>query len=142
MINKYKIFYFSNNILIILLFLITLFIISCDDTAQQIYDYEFPTEGEISFQNHVQPFIKLRCSTSQCHGDNTQAGNRRITDYFSYFQGLNAGGLVVVSEPETSLLLQVIDGRNPHLSNMRLVPARENQINGIRSWIKAGALNN
>lgn len=139
--NKDKIIFLSNvYILFIIIALAT--VISCDDTRENIYDYKFPEEGEISFQNHVQPFVKLRCSSNQCHGDFSQSTSRRITDYLSYFSGMNAGSLVILSDTESSLLLQVLDGRNPHLSNLQLVAARENQIEGVRRWIEDGAPNN
>jgi len=134
--------YLSSNIYIFIVIIALTVVVSCDDTRENIYDYKFPEEGEVSFQNHVQPFMKLRCSSNQCHGDYSQSTSRRITDYLSYFSGMNAGSLVILSDTESSLLLQVLDGRNPHLSNLQLVAARENQIDGVRRWIEDGAPNN
>jgi hypothetical protein len=50
-------------------------------------------------------------------------------------------GIIIPNDPESSLLLQKIDGRLPHPINVPII-INTNQLTGIRTWISEGAKNN
>jgi len=133
------------KLLYIVIIIVSLsWISSCDNSIPtwQESNIEFPTGDSIpSFVNHVRPFAQQKCSYAGCHSDFTMAGGRRITDYFSYFEAANIG-FVVGDNPDASLFYQVMNAKNPHLVNYRIVAPSQNQISGIYKWIKAGAPNN
>lgn len=117
---------------------------SCDNSlpADQVSDIVFPSGDSIpSFSTHIRPFTQQKCSYAGCHSDFTMAGGRRITDYFSYFEAANIG-FIVGDNPDASLFYQVMNGKNPHLVNYRIVAPNQNQISGVYKWIKAGVPNN
>lgn len=132
-------------------FLITSIIIvffACDDGINQnIFNYTFPEDEKISYQIHVEPFLRLRCSMAPCHATNSLAGG---IDLSSWFELQSGPGIINLQEipgsekfnPDASLLLQVMDLRNPHLINLNLIPPNDNQVQGIRRWLENGALNN
>ena len=80
----------------------------------------FPTDQAVSFQLHIKPFVQQKCAYSGCHNDYTIAGGRRFTDYYTYFETSNLG-FVIAGSPDASLFLQVMNGKNPHLLNYRIV---------------------
>ncbi|GAB5464638.1 MAG: hypothetical protein Kapaf2KO_00740 [Candidatus Kapaibacteriales bacterium] len=116
---------------------------SCDDgIIDDGNKLIFPEEGEISFVNHVLPFLRLRCSNAACHGALSPADGRSMVDYQSMINPVSNIGFIVQGNPEVSLFYQVMTGTNPHLQNLGLQPTTENQQDGIYRWIKEGALNN
>ncbi len=127
-------------LLFTILFTFFYFLISCDSNMiDGSSDVVFP-DSLVSFQGHVYPFIKETCSYQGCHSDETQAGGRRITDYFSYFETSNLG-LIIPYKPDNSLLVQKIEGTSPHLTYVYW-KINDNQKKGIRTWIAEGARNN
>lgn len=96
-------------------------------------------EEEVSYILHVEPFMKLKCGFAGCHDENYAAGGRVMTRYIDLISQL---GLIVSGDPDGSLLIQVLDGRNPHLQNYRDNYINDNQLQGMRRWIAAGAPNN
>lgn len=98
----------------------------------------FP-EHDVSFTQHVRPFLTLSCAFSGCHGDVNPGGGVRMTTYFTLFA--DRANLVVPGKPDESLLIQVLDQRIPHRFDVisRVAPA---QLQGLRTWIEEGALNN
>lgn len=125
-----------------IVFCLSLLSSSCgDNSIDAANSIVFPDTGKVSFYNHVQPFVKLRCASAGCHSDYSMAAGRRMTDYNSYFETNNLG-FVVPGNPDGSVLYQVMTGKNNHLEVMRIVLPTEKQKNGIYRWIKDGALMN
>jgi len=117
--------------------IIAFFVQACDDPNDpNRFNFSFPEDEPIYYTEHIAPFLLLRCSYTGCHASNSQAGG---IDLSTYFEVMSSPGVVNTSTPESSLLLQVMDLRNPHLLNLNLVPPTENQIEGIRRWIEEGA---
>lgn len=117
-------------------------ILSCgDESPTQFADLKFPEDGPISFDMHVQPFLRVRCSNIGCHHEQTAAGGRIMTDYFWLFGSRNPG-FIIAGEPDKSLFNQVVEGKNQHLLILNLVLPTENQQQGIRRWVEDGALLN
>lgn len=117
--------------------IVVFFVQACDDANNpNRFNFTFPENEPIYYQEHVAPFLLLRCSYTGCHSSNSQAGGIDLSSYLDLLSGPN---IVNTSEPEASLLLQVMDLRNKHLLNLNLVPPTDNQIEGIRRWIENGA---
>ncbi len=116
----------------------TLFMPSCDDSGTTPGDEIVFPDKEVSYSAHVQPFFNLRCANYGCHEDQSRAGDLSLTSYVAMTE---RPGIVIAGDPESSLLLQKIDGRLPHPINVPII-INSNQLTGIRTWISEGALNN
>lgn len=107
----------------------------CDNVLNNSSNIVFP-EKNVSFNLHVQPFVKYNCSFSGCHDDYSQAGMRRMTDYFSLFETSNLG-LIVPYDTTNGRLLQILTLQN-HLTPLKW-NFTDNQIKGMKTWIIEGA---
>jgi len=125
--------------LILVFYLI--FISGCSDSGSNTSgaNMVFPDKN-VSFQNQVQPFIKIKCSIYGCHGDVNPPREIRLTDYASFFASYN-GALVIPGKPEASVLVQMLENKLPHNPNVYW-EVNDNQKKGIRQWILEGAQNN
>ncbi len=98
----------------------------------------FP-DSNVSFQEHVQPFLQVKCAYQGCHSAETRAGGRRMDDYFALFETYN-NGLVIPGKPEESRIVQVMRRNPPHLGyRFPYDYFTENHIQGIITWIEEGA---
>jgi hypothetical protein len=101
----------------------------------------FPARG-ISYGVHVQTLFTQTCAIPTCHDDGTRAGGLSLTSYYNTVFAVP--GIVVSKDPANSILVMKIEGRGP--TGDRMPPYRnglnQNQINGIRTWIAEGAVNN
>lgn len=118
-------------------------LVACSNAINSTSDLRFPDEGEeeVSFIEHVKPFMQVTCATASCHDDFSQAGGRRMTEHFTYFMTSNIG-LIVRENPDASLLNQVLEGRNRHLYSYGRELPTNNQQEGMRRWVENGAPNN
>lgn len=99
----------------------------------------FP-DSNVSYQNHVQLFLNLKCAYKYCHSSEDKADGRDMSNYFGLWETANAG-LVIAGEPEVSRLVQILRSNPAHRGNIEF-PAgyfSDNNINGIVTWIKEGA---
>lgn len=121
----------------------TITISACSNSINSTSDLRFPEEDgeEVSFVNHVRPFMQYTCATAGCHDDFSMAGGRRMTEYFTYFATYNIG-LVIRGNADASLLNQILEGKNLHLYNVNRVLPTINQQEGMRRWVENGALSN
>jgi hypothetical protein len=120
---------------VLLLGLATLFAASCsDDGTGPGNDIVFPDTG-VSYMQHVQPLLTLRCAVSGCHDDQTRAGNARFT---SYLATIERPGMVRPGKGDESLLYQRISGSLPHDITVPII-VNQNQIKGVKRWIDEGA---
>ncbi|MDQ1266895.1 MAG: hypothetical protein QG635_2048 [Bacteroidota bacterium] len=110
---------------------------SCSDSAVNSNREVFFPDSNVSFQEHVQPFLRITCSYAGCHNDyNPGYGAYPITDYFNIFSSYL--GLVVSGKPDQSRMVQTIEKTLPHFGNERWnIP--DNHKKGIRKWIQEGA---
>jgi hypothetical protein len=101
----------------------------------------FP-ERNVSYEVHVQTLFNQACAFSSCHNDASHAGGLSLTSYYNTV--FVDPGVVVMKDPQNSILVMKIEGRGP--SGDRMPPGQnplnQNQINGIRTWIAEGAQNN
>jgi hypothetical protein len=127
--------------LLLSLMFIGAIIISCDGNGvTSSKDIVFP-DSVVSFQNHVEPFLRLKCSYSGCHSDIDQAGGRRMTDYMSLFESANVG-LIIPNKPDQSLFILKIENKLIHDPLFPSNYISENHRLGLRKWISEGAQNN
>lgn len=108
---------------------------ACEDSGTRPGDEIVFPESGVSYSAHVQPFFNLRCANYGCHDSQTRAGNLSLT---SYVEMTERPGIVIPRDPDSSLLLQKIDGRLPHPINVPII-INDNQLKGIRTWILEGA---
>lgn len=130
----------KNKSIIILTIFITLGLISCNDSIiNDPAKIVFPVKN-VSYQNHMQPFMVLTCAYQGCHSDETMAGGRSMTNYIALFETMNMG-LVIQGNPDASVLVQMLEGKLPHNPYVYWT-VNDNHKTGIRQWILEGAMNN
>ncbi len=123
------------NRLIIIIAFIALLLISCDDTfTNDDIDNKNIPDKNVSYSNHIQPLINLKCGLSGCHSYET--GNNLVTysDLMKKVQPYN---------PEGSPLYLSITGQSFNIMPpIGYASLTKNQIDGIKIWIIEGAKNN
>lgn len=149
-INK-KFFYIT----IILSVLIT---ISCSDKGTHPEDKEFVLpEENVSFIEDIQPMFEAKCGfDAGCHSP-TDTEQR-----FLYVELINRNGVIdhILTSTGEKLVNLATDPKNPQTAPLYLIlkegypevvedmmpppwrnraPLNENQLNGIKQWIKEGA---
>ena len=98
----------------------------------------FPTSN-VSYSQHVQPLFDQACAFAGCHNDGVPQDQLRLTSWGSL---TNFPGVVVPNQPELSTLVIRIEGTSSQPMPPNGNPLNQNQINGIRTWIVEGAMNN
>jgi ubiquinol-cytochrome c reductase cytochrome b subunit len=110
--------------------------ISCSDKGTE------PAENigiEISYSQDLQPIFDTTCAG--CHVGGNQGG-LRLNNYANLIQGGNSGPVVVAFEPDSSLLVQRIEGSITPQMPIGGSPLSQTDIESIRDWIAAGATDN
>jgi mono/diheme cytochrome c family protein len=115
---------------------------NCKDTitSNDVDNMVIPDSG-VSYRQHIAPVFNAKCVN--CHGVGiTEAG----LDLTTWSGTVANPSIVFPGEPENSSLVWSIEGR-PGFPAMPPVgspynPLNQNQINGVRTWIAEGALNN
>ena len=120
-----------------------LFLQSCDDTltVENVDDKDIPASN-VSFADHIYPVFQVKCAFSGCHAQPNPADGIDL----STWSGVTADpNIVFPGEPDLSILVWSIEGR-AGVSPMPVVgytrPLTINQIQGIKTWIDEGALDN
>jgi len=113
----------------------------CKDTItnKQIDDTVIPSSN-VSFGKYIQPLLSVKCTSSGCHSDESRAAGLSLTTWTN----VHIPGIVNDYEPSTSRLVWAVEGQ---LGATRMPPfgypaLNQNQIDGIKTWIKEGAKNN
>ncbi len=123
------------GVCIVLLFL-SLIGNSCMENSITVpSDIVFP-DSNVSYVNHVEPLMKFTCAAGGCHNAfDYKAGLALDTHY-----GLTtawSGAMVIPGKPEQSVLIQILERKVPHslIIDFRI---NDNQLNGLKTWIKEG----
>ncbi len=112
---------------------------ACDSTGvDQRQSFTFP-ESDVSFNAHVKPFFLQSCAFSGCHDHGTMAGGFALETYTDLFQ---QPGLVLPKDSSSSVLVQVLFGRLPHVNTPYFTEVTDNQRRGVAVWIEEGAHDN
>ena len=136
-----KRFYFM---LLFLFVTVLLFSVACDDTitGNELDKVDIP-DKDVSYREYIDPVLQAKCAAAGCHESSTEAGGLDVTTHSS----LTADPAIVFPGlPESSQLVWAIEGQNgasvmPPLG-ATVYPVTTEQIKGIKTWIKEGALNN
>jgi hypothetical protein len=99
----------------------------------------FPSQ-EVSYAQHVQPLFNQACALAGCHDNGTHQSELRLTTYFNTVFATQ--GVVIPGQPESSTLIFRIEGTAGQPMPLNSPPLNQNQINGIRTWIVEGAMDN
>jgi len=110
-----------------------------DEIVTTDKDIVFP-DSNVSYQDHVQRFLLLKCANRGCHSSEDRMGGRDMTTYFALFETANIG-LINISNPEQSQLIEILNA-NPEHQSYYVFPKGyfiENHVKGMTKWIKEGA---
>ena len=126
------------DILLVLIFIVPLIVTGCKDTGPGITD--IPTSN-VSYSRHIQPLFNSYCLGSGCHNDQDHAGGLSLTTWSSTTADYQ---VVAPGYPQNSKLVWRIEGTSGNIMPPigSSYPLNQNQINGIKTWIKEGAKNN
>ena len=132
---------YKTNILLMAVSLLGL--MGCKDTItnQQIDDVVIPLTN-VSYAKYIQPVLTVKCTYSGCHDDNSSS--KSINSLTSY-SGTTAGYKYIIPySPDTSPIVISVKGQGPHpMPPSPSYPGfNANQLDGLRQWIKEGAVNN
>jgi hypothetical protein len=100
-------------------------------------DIVFPSSN-VSYAQHVQPLFNVTCALAGCHDNGPHPSQLRLTSYFQTV--FEIPGIVVAGEPQSSRLVYRIEGSVGPQMPLNGTPLTQNQIDGIRTWIVEGAL--
>lgn len=103
-------------------------------------DIIFPIDN-VSFSQHVQPLFNQGCALAGCHDEGPHPDTEVcLTSYFNTV--FRTPGIVTPGKPELSTLVFSIEGTVGRRMPLNGPALTQNQINGIRTWIVEGAMNN
>lgn len=126
------------NVSFFLIFIIISFIASCDDenAIKDIDKREIPSQN-VSYNYHIQPVLNVKCAYSGCHSDESRAGGISLT---TYANTMEKSWVVIPFYPENSRLVQINYPGSGHPEFFTRLT--QNQLEGIKTWIREGAKNN
>jgi hypothetical protein len=113
---------------------------SCKDERPNTTGYILP-DSNLSYSRDIDPLFAQTCLGSQCHSGSSPAQNLNLEPP-SYSKLQFYVPQLVVPRDTNSLLLQYLDGRIFPRMPSNQNPLTLNQINGIKQWIKEGAISN
>lgn len=103
-------------------------------------------EPQVSFQADVVPILERHCL--ECHdavGGGTAASGFSVVSYNGVMQGTQYGPVVLPGDPDSSVLIQLVEGRAdpsinmPHGDNRDLYASEKET---LRRWVAQGAKDN
>ena len=131
--------FYSKLLVIFLAASFILLLQNCDDslTNSQVDNIVMP-DSNVSYSMHIAPVFEFRCVP--CHNN---TGRKEANLDLSSWTAVTADPSIVArGSDSTSILIWTIEGFPPY----PLMPPSgrmiENHIQGIRTWIREGALNN
>lgn len=129
------------TLFIVVIWLITL-IIACDDTLtnSNIDSVQIPSKN-VSYSQYIQPIFNSRCTNTNCHDSFSRKAGLDLTTWAGATADPN---IISRGSPENSLLVWTIDPQYGYVNPMPppygpVLPLTENQIEGIKTWIREGA---
>lgn len=113
----------------------------CDDTVTSSeIDRRIIPDQNVSYQSHIQPIFDVKCTSSGCHDNNSRAGGLSLTTWANTTLD---PGVVFPGDPDNSRLVWSVEGNSANPMPPPGYPVlTKNQIQGVRTWIDEGALNN
>ena len=131
--NEYKKYF-----ILILAFLILLISQSCEDsiTSTEINNLVMP-DSNVSYSKHIAPVFEVKCVS--CH--NSQRSEAGV-DLSSWVNATRDPSIIFPGSDSTSILVYTIERIPPYPPMPPPEWLKRNHIDGIRTWIREGALNN
>ncbi len=130
------------GILLFSVFILTAILTGCKDTVtgNQLDSVVIPSSN-VSYSQYIQPIFNVKCIN--CHGNGTTDGGINLTTWATTTADAN---VVFPGYPDNSSLVWAIEGQ-AGVSPMPPISSpykalTQNQIQGVRTWIKEGAKNN
>jgi len=116
----------------------------CDSTTVESIDSKTIPSSNVSYLNHIQPVFNIKCAVEGCHDVENRAGGLALTTWSATTDDQT---IVFPGDPTTSRLVWVIDANYGSTTpmppiNSGIPTLTDNQIEGIKTWIKEGAKNN
>jgi hypothetical protein len=111
---------------------------NCKDTitSTDINNIVMPDSG-VSYSMHIAPVFEVKCVP--CHNSQSSAGG---VDLSSWDRVVRDPSIVFPGSDSTSILVWTIERIPPYPPMPPSEWLKRNHINGIRTWIREGALNN
>lgn len=126
------------SLLLSIAFAIIITYTGCKDqiTAADVDKVVIP-DSNVSYLKYIQPVFNVKCNSSACHTGSSPAGGIDLT---TCTNATADPSVVFPGEPDNSRLMWAIEG----IGNYPMPPPgypilTQNQIKGIRTWIKEGA---
>ena len=111
---------------------------SCDDslTSTEVDNIVMP-DSNVSYSLHIAPVFEFRCV--QCHNSSRKEAG---LDLSSWSTATIDPSIIARGSDSTSILVWAIEGLPPYPLMPPTGRMVDNHIDGIRTWIREGALNN
>lgn len=111
---------------------------SCDDslTSSDIDNLVMP-DSNVSYKAHIAPVFEIKCVP--CH--NSQRSEAGL-DLSSWVNATRDPSIIFPGSDSTSILVYTIERIPPYAPMPLYEWLKRNHIDGIRTWIREGALNN
>ena len=112
---------------------------SCDDslTSTEVDNIVMP-DSNVSYINHIMPVFEVKCVPCHNNTGRKEAG----LDLSSWASATLDPSIIARGSDSTSILVFAIEGFPPYAPMPPYGKLIENHIQGIRTWIREGALNN
>jgi hypothetical protein len=98
--------------------------------------------GGISYTSEINPVFVNNCAVAGCHTGPNPAQDLTLDSYSLLMQGSIRGTVVVPFQPDSSIVIQQIEGTRQPQMPMGRTPLSTTTIQKIRDWIAQGARNN
>lgn len=119
----------------------SLLVVFADSPCAQAQDREESIQASPDYLRDIEPILTKHCRA--CHGSDRDASGLRVDRWKSLLEGGEYGvPAIVPGKPETSFLLQVVDGSSDELTMPPEgnEPLSDKQVTLLRQWIAAGAV--
>lgn len=130
-----------SSLILILLFSLIAFYSGCKDTitVQDLDNIVIP-DSSVSYSKYIQPIFSVKCTNAGCH-DEYRAGDLSLQ---TWAEATSSTRIIFPYDPDQSVLVWTIELRSgfPVMPPVGFAYLTPNQILGIKTWIKEGALNN
>src|SRR5262245_20031562 len=115
--------------------------LACEEEVSSPHPTDYSSIETIQFSQHVQPLLRSRCATGECHNNVSRAAGLDLTSWDMLQKGSDFGEDVVPFRPEASLLVTLFDGTmmrksHPHLPGPG---CNEDELMFLKRWIEEGA---
>ena len=94
--------------------------------------------GNGLWNTQIKPLFDQQCAS--CHSDQNPTKGLNMSTYDGLRTGGESGPLLDETDPEASLLIDYLRGRNGRLQMPLGTPLTEEQIMLVESWLQLGAL--